>query len=142
MMKKLRKLAKPIISLFVVLSMVLSLPTSVIAQTMITEPIDSIPMSEATIDEVVDQGNIISEDKTLRDEYTKYFITDAGTTIAAQYAVPVHYKDDDGEFVDYDNSLISSQVTAPESTTDEATLDETTIDEVSYFGLRTADVTP
>ena len=102
-MKKLRKLVKPIISLLVILSMVLSLPTSVIAQTMITESIDSISMSDSTSDEAdVVQGNIIGEDISKRDEFTKHFITDAGTTIAAQYAVPVHYKDDDGDYVDYD----------------------------------------
>jgi len=131
-MKKLRKLVKPIISLLVILSMVLSLPTSVIAQTMITESIDSISMSDSTSDEAdVVQGNIIGEDISKRDEFTKYFITDAGTTIAAQYAIPVHYKDDNDEYVDYDNSLTSTQIIVSDSTTDEATKDE-----VSSYSLR------
>lgn len=141
-MKKLRKLVKPIISLLVILSMVLSLPTPVIAQTMITESIDSISMSDSTSDEAdVVQGNIIGEDISKRDEFTKHFITDAGTTIAAQYAVPVHYKDDDGDYVDYDNSLTSSQVISA-ATSDEATLDEATADEVSYYSLRIAEEEP
>jgi len=134
-MKKLRKLAKPIISLLVILSMVLSLPTPVIAQTMLTESIDSIPMSDATSDEVeVEQGNIIGEDKTLRDEYTKYFITDTGCTVVAQYNVPVHYKDEKGNFVNYDNTLITSQAYNTESSTDEAS-----VDEISTFSLRSSD---
>lgn len=141
-MKKLRKLVKPIISLLVILSMVLSLPTPVIAQTMITESIDSISMSDSTSDEAdVVQGNIIGEDISKRDEFTKHFITDAGTTIAAKYAVPVHYKDDDGDYVDYDNSLTSSQVISA-ATSDEATLDEATADEVSYYSLRIAEEEP
>lgn len=52
--------------------------------------------SEATI-----LGEIVSE----RDEYVKRFRMSDGTIQAVQYDIPVHYLDDDGQWVEYDKSL-------------------------------------
>ena len=46
-------------------------------------------------------GELVSE----RDEYTKYFRMSDGSTMAAQYEYPVHYKDNNDEWVEYNNSL-------------------------------------
>lgn len=51
-----------------------------------------------------DGARIIGEDESLRTEDTKHFILSNGTRIAAQYEVPVHYKDN-GEWKDIDNTL-------------------------------------
>ena len=124
-MKKFRKLSMSLISFLLIITMVFSLVTPTMAQTVSDNSMKhELPLT-ATFDEVnVEQGNIIGEDKNLRDEYTKYFITDTGCTLIAQYPVPVHYKNDNGDYVNYDNSLISSQAMNTEATFDEATLDE------------------
>ncbi len=113
--------------------MVFSLTTSAFAQSTVDETVtqNTDIVSQYDEDASIRQGNIIGEDTTKRDEYTKHFITDLGTTIVAQYAVPVHYKNADGEYVDYDNSLKSSETTIVAATQDEAT-----VDEVSTYSLR------
>ena len=113
--------------------MVFSLTTSAFAQSTTDETViqNTDTVSQYDEDTSTSQGNIIGEDTTKRDEYTKYFITDAGTTIVAQYSVPVHYKNADGEYVDFDNSLKSSETTIVAATQDEAT-----VDEISAYGLR------
>ncbi len=135
-MKKSKKLTMSLISLVLIVTMMFSLTTPAFAQTNTTEVIDNSSSYTATSDEA-EQGNIIGEDVSKRDEYTKHFVTDAGTTIAAQYAFPVHYKNADGEYVDYDNRLIESEV---ESSA--ATVDEATVDEISAFSLRAVSETP
>lgn len=50
-------------------------------------------------------GNIIAEVKENRKEYSKEFKLDNGRFIVAQYEYPVHYLDDEGNWVDYDNTL-------------------------------------
>ena len=45
------------------------------------------------------------EARELREESAKHFKLEDGSYVAAQYAYPVHYVDDDGEYRDIDNSL-------------------------------------
>ena len=46
-----------------------------------------------------DDAHILSEDATLRDEYTKHFVLSDGSMLAASYSVPVHYyKNDEWKF--------------------------------------------
>ena len=132
-MEKFRKLSMSLISFLLIITMVFSLTTSAFAQSNVDETVtqNTDIVSQYDEDASIRQGNIIGEDTTKRDEYTKHFITDLGTTIIAQYAVPVHYKNADGEYVDYDNSLKSSETTIVAATQDEAT-----VDEVSTYSLR------
>ena len=53
-----------------------------------------------------DDAHILSEDATLRDEYTKHFVLSDGSMLAASYSVPVHYYKND-EWKDIDNTLVS-----------------------------------
>ena len=53
-----------------------------------------------------DDAHILSEDTTLRDEYTKHFVLSDGSMLAASYSVPVHYYKND-EWKDIDNTLVS-----------------------------------
>ncbi len=57
---------------------------------------------------------ILCEDIDKRNEYEKHFVTDTGDYIAASYAEPVHYEQD-GEWVDIDNSLVLSENGAEEN---------------------------
>lgn len=47
----------------------------------------------------------MTEDESLRGEFEKHFICEDGTSIAASYPEQVCYKNDEGEWVDIDNSL-------------------------------------
>ena len=131
-MGKAKKIFMASIALMLALVTMILLPTQVVAETITTEVTENVSDNSTTLsgDSNV-QGNIIGEDVSLRDEYTKCFVTDTGCTIVAQYEMPVHYKDDKGEFVEYDNSLESSQVIAEISTSDESS-----VDEASTYGLR------
>ena len=80
------------------------------------------PNEEQTSDEYK-TGNILSEIKDERDEYSKQFRLDDGTTMAVSYQEPIHYKNAAGEWVDYDNSLKNETVTSasPDEATEEYT---------------------
>ena len=59
-------------------------------------------------------AEILEEDIEKRTENTKYFIMSDGSTLAAEYAYPVHYKEtpSDAEWVDIDNSLIEEKASS------------------------------
>ena len=63
-------------------------------------------------------GNIVTEISDERSETTKEFLLDDGTKLIAEYDQPIHYKDDNGNWVDYDNSLVSETATADEANTE------------------------
>ena len=50
----------------------------------------------------------IYEVTELREEYVKHFRLEDGSYVAAQYNYPVHYTDENGQFIDIDNRLIDS----------------------------------
>ena len=102
-MSKFRKMTISVMSIVLVVLISLTLPVQV-AAVATPDEVEGLADSESIQQEdATSEGNIIGEDTSKRDEYTKHFITDAGTTIAAQYAVPVHYKDANGEYDDIDN---------------------------------------
>jgi len=138
-MSSYRKLSLTILSAILIILIVFTLPIQVVASTIHNAdvtPVITTPDSITTEENTEVEALIIGEDTTKRDECTKYFITNAGTTIMAQYAVPVHYKDANGEYVDFDNSLTSSEATISYSSQDEATADE-----ISTYNLRTTQET-
>ena len=66
------------------------------------------------IDEIVEteeEPYILSEDLTKREENVKHFLMSDGSYLAAQYDEPVHYENDNGEWIDYDNNLTKSEAT-------------------------------
>lgn len=95
----------------------LSLPVEVYAST--------IPEKEKTVYSSFDNvhgetetvGNIVTEISDSRTENTKEFLLDDGTTMIAEYNQPVHYKNDKGKWVEYNNTLVAESST---STADEA----------------------
>lgn len=62
-------------------------------------------------------GDIVVELTDERTETSKEFLLDDGTKMIAEYNQPVHYKNDKGKWVEYNNSLTSDSST---STADEA----------------------
>ncbi len=82
--------------------------------------------SDAFVSDENMEGNIVGELEDKRTEYTKTFMMDNGSCMVAQYEVPVHYKNEKGKWVDYNNALDTkdSDSKADESTVDEALVDE------------------
>lgn len=88
-----------------VLMVVMSCPLQAIAyytpqvdQTVST-PSETEPLDLAEVE-------ILSEDISKRGESQKHFKLSDGSFVAVQYSEPVHYSDEDGKWLDIDNSLI------------------------------------
>lgn len=69
-------------------------------------------------------GNIIGEVTTKREEYSKQFRLDDGSYMAVSYEQPVHFKDEKGKWIDYDNSLVDE--TESSASSDEVMSEEYT----------------
>lgn len=81
-----------------VLMILTALPLSAFA-------IDLGASDDSSIDKSLDRLSEAFEVDELRDESVKHFRLEDGSYIAAQYDVPVHYLDENGEWQDIDNSL-------------------------------------
>lgn len=81
-----------------VLMILTALPLSAFA-------IDLEASDESSVDKSLDRLSEAFEVEELRDESVKHFRLEDGSYIAAQYDVPVHYLDENGEWKDIDNSL-------------------------------------
>lgn len=125
---KTKKITIAIISAILSVLMMAELPVSVAAQT--TERQNS--SEAATIgtgnSEEELQAQIISEIEDKRTQTEKYFRLSDGNYMAVQYDTPVHYKDDDGKWVEYNNSLQPESANNNEisATADESELQEYT----------------
>ncbi len=124
---KIKKLLSSVSLVLCILTAFL-LPTQVAAQEIPQE--ENINETTSTVSQEAEDyqiGNIVSEITEERDEYSKQFRLDDGTYMAVSYNQPIHYKNDDGEWVEYNNSLID----ASEST---ATDDEVSAYSEDYAG--------
>ena len=63
------------------------------------------PMNESLMEKEKTEPNIISEVLEKRDEYIKHFYMSDGTFLATKYTLPVHFKTENGDWVEYDNTL-------------------------------------
>ena len=113
-MRKMKKMSK-FIAVFLVFALALTvLPYnfgSVLAASSATEE---------TIVDTVEEAVILSEIVDERDAYTKRFKMSDGTISAAQYDRPVHYLDENGKWVDYDNTFVVAGDTEDEGSIDDA----------------------
>lgn len=55
--------------------------------------------------EETQSAEILFEEESLREENVKQFRMDDGSYVAVQYDTPVHYKDENGQWQDIDNTL-------------------------------------
>lgn len=99
-----------IIAIFLVLVTVFS--TVSVAAEPLSEVINTYNESSENSSSDAETVQFLEEDEEKRDENTKHFHMSDGTIQAAQYGVPVHFEKN-GEWVDYDNTLI--EVEADES---------------------------
>lgn len=101
-----------------------SLPLQVSAQNIPKNADDEIVTYNGQEAEPYEVGNILSEISEKREEYSKQFRLDDGSYMAVSYDQPVHFKDNEGKWIEYDNSLIeekSSSATSDQIASDEYT---------------------
>ncbi len=98
-MKKVRT-AKISISLALVISLALNVFASDSSA-----PLETMQTTETEQSQAYTASPIIEEDITKRGEYEKHFLCEDGSYIAASYPYAVHEQNENGEWVDIDNSL-------------------------------------
>ena len=108
----------------------LSLPVEVYASTILEKEKTVYSSFDNVHGETETVGNIVTEISDSRTENTKEFLLDDGTTMIAEYNQPVHYKNDKGKWVEYNNTLVaeSSASTADEASDGEYTNKSSNID--------------
>ena len=118
-MKRKTKLMMGLVSLVLCLSMGLLLPVQVYAESISGEDV-TYPSFDNIKGEDEEIGDIVAELEEERTEYSKVFLLDDGTKMVAQYDQPVHYENERGKWIDFDNTLVSegSNSTADEVSTD------------------------
>lgn len=106
-----KKLSTKILS-FIMTFLVLAISLPIYA---FASAIDTKAENKETIEETINSAQAISdelyvleEDVTLREENAKHFKLSDGTMKAVSYAQAVHYKDENGNWIDIDNSLTLS----------------------------------
>lgn len=108
----------------------LSLPVEVFASTIPEKEEPTYSSFDEVKGETETVENIVTEISESRTENTKEFLLDDGTTMIADYNQPVHYKNDKGKLVEYNNTLVaeSSASTADEASDGEYTNKNNNID--------------
>ncbi|MBE6880614.1 MAG: RHS repeat-associated core domain-containing protein [Ruminococcaceae bacterium] len=116
-----KKLAKKIISVFLAASIALQIAVSAYAEAgvdlsdVFSSDSDLLPPEEYSEEEYTEEPKVLIGELTdKRTETTKHFLYSNGTIEVAQYGVAVHYLDENGEWQDIDNSLISEAATDDE----------------------------
>ncbi len=66
-------------------------------------------------DEESPEPEIISEIREKREENIKHFKLSDGSFVVAQYNNPVHYQDDNGEWIDIDNTITETDATTEQT---------------------------
>ena len=132
-MKKFFKVASALTTLLLCVSIVFTFPAQVFAEALPNESETQIEdyLGDESESQPYTVGNIISEDVDKRDEYSKQFRLDDGSYMAVSYETPIHYQDENGNWIDYDNTLVSGEVanaTSDEANTDEYTNKKSNID--------------
>lgn len=113
---------QPIRILSILLVLILafsSLPLSVIAENVTSSQDENqVIFDQNFTTETTDESDnifIVQEDTTKRGEFEKHYICSDGTYVVASYAEAIHYKDDNGKWLDVDNRPM--QTTEGEYTT-------------------------
>ena len=102
------------ISAILVILMLISLPIPVVAEDDVNIKKESAVSFDNLSTSECDDSVIVSEIKSRRDKYTKHFRMDDGTIMAITYDYPIHFKNDNGKWIEYDNSLVSVTSATPD----------------------------
>lgn len=87
------------------LALAFSLALNVFAASSTSSLLEAEQAPETAQPQAYTASPIVEEDVSKRGEYEKHFICEDGSYIAATYPYAVHEKDENGEWVDIDNSL-------------------------------------
>ena len=105
---KSRKLTIKLVAFLMALMMtILTLPIHIFASTM-DDTTDSTETDTGSTQNDIAGVYVIKEDIALREENVKHFKLSDGTVKAVSYANPVHYLDENGNWIDIDNALTLS----------------------------------
>ena len=134
MKRKLRLVS--VIAMMLAIIMLIEIPISAVAPIIGDELVTTEGITDETVDEYKKtEKNILSELEYMRTENSKTFRLSDGTCMIAQYNMPVHYKDDNGKWADYDNSLSVTEQEVSVLETQPAVLDEATADSVAVANI-------
>ena len=103
-MKKLLKIISSILIVALFIG-VFSVSNPIIAENIQERENANSVVEQLSVESVSNGINFLSEAENKREEYVKHFKMSDGTYKAAQYDTPVHFLDDNGNWVDYDNTL-------------------------------------
>ena len=114
-----KQFGKKLLSLLLVVVLVLQIVPATVFATEETEDLatGNEPLTDATqdifadnasetIEEFLASAQVLFEEETLREESVKHFRLENGQYLAIAYDTPVHYLDSNGEWQDYDNTLV------------------------------------
>lgn len=105
---KSRKLTIKLVAFLMALMMtILTLPIHIFASTM-DDTTDSTETDTESTQNDIAEVYVLKEDIALREENVKHFKLSDGTVKAVSYASPVHYLDENGNWIDIDNALTLS----------------------------------
>lgn len=105
---KSRKLTIKLVAFLMALMMtILTLPIHIFASTM-DDTTDSTETDTVSTQNDIAGVYVVKEDTTLREENVKHFSLSNGLNKAVAYSQPVHYLDENGNWVDIDNALTLS----------------------------------
>lgn len=116
MTKQIRRIFSTV-AIILCVSIGLALPTEVFASTIPEKENPEYSSFDDVKGEDEEIGNIVTELTDERTETSKEFLLDSGTKMIAEYDTPIHYQNDKGDWVEYNNSLKAENST---STADEA----------------------
>ena len=97
---KIWKRCQQILSVVLTVIMAVQIPVVAYGQSMNDEALSNdLSFIEPVLEEqIVEEAEILVEIEDSRDAYTKHFFTDNGSMIAVQYAVPVHFQNEEGKW--------------------------------------------
>lgn len=79
---------------------------------------DTDMIMEYNSEDTLTTADVVGEVEGLREETVKHFRLSDGRFVAVDYDTPVHYKDGNGEWIEFDNSLALNNSTQYEDTDD------------------------
>ena len=132
--KKMLAIVSIIMALLIAVEIPVSALTSVVKQ---SETRDSLEEDQdyefaGSSEEIVTSDLILGEIESSRTEFTKSFRLENGNNMIVEYDLPIHYQNDEKEWVDYDYSMVSSEkeiiINSVKSTIDEVETEKRIID--------------
>lgn len=120
---------KKFLALILAAALLTQVPTQVFGEIVSDQKLESYveEITDDTITEISDDSEttptIIGEVIEEREENRKVFRLDNGSFLSAEYPIPIHYQNEKGEWLDYNNTLKSTAIATPFSDSKATTSD-------------------